>query len=164
MFHLRAAGNLSHHDMPTVETTVQVEAPIEAVYAVANDNESFPEYMADVESLKVVERDGDRVVSDWVGVVPTFGLRIRWRQEDVGDEDARTCKFRQLEGDYDTLVGSWSFIEHDGGTRFESTLDYEYSVPGLGALIKKVIHNIVVKNMEGVLGAIKQRAEGANDP
>ena len=150
--------------MPTVQTTVQVEAPIEAVYAVANDNESFPEYMADVETLKVVERDGDRVVSDWVGVVPTFGLRIRWRQEDVWDEDARTCKFRQLEGDYDTLVGSWSFTERDGGTRFESTLDYEYSVPGLGARVKKVIHNIVVKNMEGVLGAIKQRAEGANDP
>ncbi len=150
--------------MPTVETTVQIEAPIEAVYAVANDNESFPEYMADVESLKVVERDGDRVVSDWVGVVPTFGLRIRWRQEDVWDEDARTCKFRQLEGDYDTLDGSWTFTERDGGTRFDSTLDYEYSVPGLGALVKKVIHNIVVKNMEGVLGAIKKRAEGANDP
>ena len=162
MFHLRAAGNLSHHDMPTVETTVQVEAPIEAVYAVASDNESFPEFMADVESLKVVERDGARVVSDWVGVVPTFGLRIRWRQEDVWDEGARTCKFRQLEGDYDTLEGTWSLTEHDGGTRFDSTLDYEYSVPGLGALVKKVIHNIVVKNMDGVLGAIKQRAESAN--
>ena len=27
------------------------------------------------------------------------------------------------------------------------------------SLVKKVIHNIVVKNMEGVLGAIKARAE-----
>jgi hypothetical protein len=29
----------------------------------------------------------------------------------------------------------------------------------LGALVKKVVHSLVVKNMEGVLGAIKKRAE-----
>ena len=150
--------------MPTVETTAWVEAPIDAVYAVAKDNESFPEYMGDVESLEVVEREAGRVVSDWVGVVPTFGLRIRWRQEDVWDDDGRICAFRQLEGDYDLLEGRWSFTEQDGGTRFDSTLIYEYTVPGLGALVKKVIHNIVVKNMEGVLGAIKQRAEQAHNP
>ena len=150
--------------MPTVETAVQVDAPIEAVYATAKDNESFPEYMGDVESLVIVEQEGGRVVSDWVGVVPTFGLRIRWRQEDVWDDDARTCDFKQIEGDYDLLEGRWSFTELDGGTRFASTLNYEYSVPGLGALVKKVIHNIVVKNMEGVLGAIKQRAEQAHKP
>ena len=118
--------------------------------------------MADVESLEIVERGGRRIVSDWVGVVPTFGLRIRWRQEDVWDDQARTCDFKQLEGDYDVLEGRWTFTEQDGGTRFDSTLNYEYSVPGLGALVKKVIHNIVVKNMEGVLGSIKQRAEQAD--
>jgi hypothetical protein len=32
-------------------------------------------------------------------------------------------------------------------------------VPGLGALIGKVIHSIVIKNMDGVLGAIKDRVE-----
>ena len=148
--------------MPTVETTAWIDAPIDAVYAVARDNQSFPEYMEDVESLEIVEREGDRVVSDWVGVVPTFGLRIRWRQEDVWDDEGRTCSFRQLKGDYDLFEGRWSLTEQDGGTRFDSTLNYEYSVPGLGALVKKVIHNIVVKNMEGVLGSIKQRAEQAD--
>lgn len=145
--------------MPTVETSVLIDAPIETVFAIAKDNESFPEFMSDVKSLEVVERGENRTVSDWVGVIPTFGLKLRWRQEDVWDDEARTCSFRQIEGDYDKLEGSWKFSEEAGGTRFDSALEYEYVVPGLGPLVKKVIHNIVVKNMDGVLGAIKDRSE-----
>ena len=145
--------------MPTVETTVWVDAPVAHVYAVAKDNESFPEFMSDVKSLTVVERAGARIVSDWVGIVPAFGLKIRWRQEDVWDDGAHVCRFRQLEGDYDRLEGTWSFKQENEGTRFDSALDYEYVVPGLGPLVKRVIHAIVVKNMEGALNAIKVRAE-----
>ena len=145
--------------MPTVETSTWIDAPIGSVYAIAKDNESFPEYMEDVNTLVVVERDGDRVVSDWVGVISTFGLKIRWRQEDVWNDSAHQCTFSQISGDYDKLEGRWRFTEENGGTRFDSDLDYEYVVPGIGPLIKKVIHNIVVKNMDGVLAAIKARAE-----
>ena len=146
--------------MPTVETSTWIDAPIGSVYAIAKDNESFPEYMDDVISLVVVERDGNRVVSDWVGVISSFGLKIRWRQEDIWNDAVHQCSFSQISGDYDKLEGTWRFAEENGGTRFESGLDYEYVVPGIGPLIKKVIHNIVVKNMDGVLAAIKARAEG----
>jgi uncharacterized membrane protein len=145
--------------MPTVETSVWIDAPLEHAYAVAKDNESFPEFMEDVHSLQIVERDGARTVSDWVGIVPMFGQKIRWRQEDVWDDAAHRCSFRQLEGDYDRLDGTWSFAAEGDGTRFDSTVNYEYVVPGLGPLVKKVIHGIVVKNMDGVLAAIKKRAE-----
>ena len=145
--------------MPTVQTSTWIDAPIGLVYAVAKDNETFPEYMDDVVSLVVVEKDGDRVVSDWVGVISTFGLKIRWQQEDVWNDGAHECTFSQISGDYDKLEGSWRFTEENGGTRFDSDLEYEYVVPGIGPLIKKVIHNIVVKNMDGVLAAIKARAE-----
>ena len=146
--------------MPTVETSVWIQAPLDRVYAIAKDNRKFPDFMEDVKSLEIVEEDGQRCVSDWVGVVPTFGLKVRWRQEDIWDDAAHTCDFTQLEGDYDSMVGTWKFAEENGGTRFDSTLSYEYSVPGLGPLVGKVIYGIVVKNMEGVLGAIKKRAEG----
>jgi uncharacterized membrane protein len=147
--------------MPTVQTTVWIDAPLERVYAIAKDNRSFPEFMDDVRSLTVIKEDGPLVVSDWVGVVTAFRREVRWRQEDRWDDEARTCAFRQLQGDYDKLEGEWRFTEERGGTRFSSSLEYEYKVPGLGALVNRVIHAIVVKNMEGVLGAIKTRAESA---
>lgn len=145
--------------MPTVTTSVWIDAPLEKVYQIAKDNERFPEFMSDVKDLTIVERDGNRVVSDWVGVVSAFNLKVRWRQEDVWDDSTHTCTFRQLSGDYDALSGTWQFRTEGTGTRFDSRLDYEYVVPGLGPLVKKVVHSLVVKNMESALNAIKKRAE-----
>lgn len=145
--------------MPTVASTVWIRAPLDIVYEIAKDNASFPEFMGDVKSLTIVERQGSRVVSDWVGVVPQFMLKVRWRQEDLWDDDAHDCTFRQISGDYDRLSGFWRFREENGGTRFESEVDYEYNVPGLGPLVKKVVHGIVRKNVDGILDAIKRRAE-----
>lgn len=145
--------------MPTVETTIWIAAPLDRVYEIAKDNRSFPEFMRDVKSLEIVEEDGTRVVSDWVGIVPTFGLKVRWRQEDVWDDVAHVCTFRQVKGDYDKMEGDWRFAAENGGTRFDSRVEYEYHVPTLGPLVKKVIHGIVVKNLENVLKSIKERAE-----
>jgi ribosome-associated toxin RatA of RatAB toxin-antitoxin module len=145
--------------MPTVESTIWVGAPLERVYEIAKDNESFPEFMKDVKSLTVVETDGNRVVSDYVGLIPQFMLKVRWRQEDVWDDEQHLCTFRQVSGDYDKLEGTWKFQPENGGTRFDSFLEYEYNVPTLGPLVKKVVHMIVVKNVEGILEAIKARSE-----
>lgn len=145
--------------MPKVDTTIWIDAPLDRVYEIARDNGSFPEFMEDVKSLTIVERDGERVVSDWVGIVSAFGLKVRWRQEDVWDPVAKTDTFRQLKGDYDHLAGTWEFKEENGGTRFNSVMEYEYQVPMLGPLVKNVVYMLVVKNMESVLAAIKQRAE-----
>jgi ribosome-associated toxin RatA of RatAB toxin-antitoxin module len=99
------------------------------------------------------------VVSDYVGIVSAFRLKVRWQQEDVWDDQARTCAFRQLKGDYDQFEGIWTFREEEGGTRFDSSLTYEYVVPGLGAMVGKVIQGLVQKNSDAVLEAIKRRAE-----
>ncbi len=148
--------------MPIVTTSVLIDAPIDKVYAIARDNRSFPEFMDDVDSIEIVSEDGDTIVSDWVGRVPAFGLKIRWTQKDIWNQENRTCEFSQEKGDYDKMVGKWKFTEENDGTRFDSELEYEYSVPGLGPLVGRVIYSIVVKNMEGVLGAIKNRSETAS--
>ena len=153
------AGRLTGQIMPIVETTTWIKAPLETVYAISKKNEDFPTFMKDVQSLAIVESEGNRVVSDWVGVVSAFGLKIRWRQEDMWDDSTKVCKFQMVKGDYDKLEGEWGFTEENGGTRFDSTVDYEYRVPGIGPLIYKVIHGLVVKNLEDTLSAIKSRAE-----
>ena len=86
---------------------------------------------------------------------------MRWRQEDVWDDATKACRFRQLEGDYERLEGTWTFKSENQGTRFDSFVDYVYEVPTIGALIKKVIHSLVVKNLQDTLDAIKARAEAS---
>jgi len=145
--------------MPVVETSTWIDAPLDRVYGIAKDTDSYPQFIRDVHSVKVVERDGDRLVVDYVGIVPTFNLKIRWRQEECWDDGTHTSNFHQIEGDYDKMEGEWHFSQEQGRVRFEQRLDYEYNVPTIGPLIKKVIHGLVQKNLENIGEAIRQRAE-----
>lgn len=147
--------------MPRIELSAQINAPLERVYAIAKDVESFPQFMADLKSLVVLERspDGSRTVTEWVGFVPQFRLNVKWTEEDIWDDQAKTCHFKQLKGDYDRMVGEWRFTESNGGTQFISLLDYEFNVPLLGPLVQKVVQHLVKQNLQGVLNGIKARAE-----
>lgn len=147
--------------MPVVQNSVVIQAPLAIVYAIAQDAASYPDFIRDVQSVTVIERDGDRLVCDYVALIPQFLLRVRWRQEEVWDNEARSSKFQQLDGDYDRMSGTWSFTEEGGAVRFDQMLDYEYNVPTLGPLVKKVIQAVVVKNLENIGQAIKARAEKA---
>lgn len=151
--------------MPTVETSVLIPAPLERVYAIAQDTARYPEYMREVQSILITEQEttatGQRVVADWVGVIPQFGLKVRWTQEEEWDDGAHTSRFRQLKGDYDHLAGTWRFAAEDGGTRFDQSLEYEYNVPTLGPLVKRVILAVVKANLEAINAAFaKQAAQG----
>lgn len=147
--------------MPNVEASIWINAPLVRVYEIAKDNAAYPEFIKDVQSVHVIEKEGNRVVADYVGVIPQFLLKVRWRQEEVWDDSTHSSRFRQIQGDYDRMEGTWSFAEEKGGVRFSQTFDYEYNVPTLGPLVKKVIHGIVIKNLDNIGTAIKQRAEGA---
>ena len=145
--------------MPTVETTIWIDAPVEKVYAIAKDSERYPEYMKAVESLVVTSREGSRVVADWVGLITQFNLKVRWTQEEIWDDSTTSSIFSQLKGDYDKMEGTWRFVEENGGTRFDQFLDYEYNVPTLGPLVKKLILHLVKSQLEAASEAIKNRAE-----
>jgi ribosome-associated toxin RatA of RatAB toxin-antitoxin module len=148
--------------MPTIENEVTVNAPLERVYALAKDVESFPEFMPDVESLVVQERsdDGSRTVTQWVGVASDFKLKIRWTEEDIWDDAARVCKFTQVKGDYQSYGGNWTFTDlGNGQTKFSSVLTYEFEIPLIGPLLKKVVAKLMRENTQRLLDAIKTRAE-----
>jgi len=148
--------------MPRIENTVIVNAPLAAVFALARDQESFPQFMPDVESVAVSERSAgsDRTVSDWVAVASDFKLKVRWTEEDVWDEAAHTLRFRQLKGDYTSYGGEWRFTEESPGvTKFQSEIDYELEIPLIGALLKAVVARLMRDNTQKILEAIKTRAE-----
>lgn len=148
--------------MPRVESDIVIQAPRSKVMAVARDNEQFPEFMTDLKSIRVLERssDNNRVVSDWVGIVPKFGTTIHWVEEDVWDDAAGTCTFRQVKGDYKQFEGVWTFTsESDNATRFASVVDYEIEIPLVGPLIKTIVKKTIQDNVDATLKAFKTRCE-----
>ena len=149
--------------MPHIENQAVINAPLETVFAMARDQESFPQFMPDVESVAVAERseDGSRTVTDWVAVASDFKLKVRWTEEDLWDEAAHTCRFTQIKGDYTAYGGLWTFTSDgaNGGTRFQSEIDYELEIPLIGPLLKAVVARLMRDNTQKILDAIKTRAE-----
>jgi len=147
--------------MPEIVNRIEIEADPEAVYRAARDVERFPEFMPEVKSVVVVERspDGSRQVADWVTWMPEFRLTVKWTEEDLWDDAARTCEFRLVKGDFTEYGGTWRFLPSEGGATFESVVRYEIEIPLVGPLIKGVIRKKMYENVERLQQALKRRVE-----
>lgn len=146
-------------DMATVESVIVIAAPIDRVYAIARDVERFPEFMDDVVEVKIIEEEGERRVSHWVGLIEEFNRTLRWTEEDFWNDEEYSCRFEMIEGDFTAYGGTWTFEEDEAGTLAKLTVDYEYAVPLIGPLIKKLLHRKVQQNCDNMLAAIKVEAE-----
>jgi ribosome-associated toxin RatA of RatAB toxin-antitoxin module len=143
--------------MAQVEATTHIRAPLDEVYQLAKDVEAFPSFMPDVQSVKVLQRDGNRTVTEWIGVVQ--GRKVWWVEEDHWDDARHRCTFRQREGDFTRYEGTWTFAAAAGGTQTALIVDFELELPLAGALLSKLLKVLVRKNLESMLGAMKARLE-----
>lgn len=149
--------------MPVIHNSLLIHAPPEAVYAIARDAERFPDFMPEVQRITVLEAspDGRRQVVEWVGLIPTFRLTVKWTEEDLWDDEERTCRFTQVKGDFTRYGGAWRFVPEGTGTRFESEVDYDLDIPTVGPLIRGLVRKIMTDNVDRLQAAIKRRAEGS---
>ncbi|MFW5866463.1 MAG: type II toxin-antitoxin system RatA family toxin [Armatimonadota bacterium] len=145
--------------MATVESIIVIEAPVDDVYAIAKNVERFPEFMKDLEDVEILEEQGPRRISHWVGRIEEFNRTLEWTEEDYWDDEEHSCRFEMIEGDFTEYGGRWTFEEDVAGTLVKLTVDYEYAVPLIGPLIKKLLHRKVQQNCDNMLAAIKQQAE-----
>jgi uncharacterized membrane protein len=148
--------------LPKIQSSIEINGPIDKVFALARDIESFTEFMPDLKSVNVVEKseDGSRIVSEWVGIVKEFKTTLKWTEEDIWDDKAKTCVFSLVKGDYSKYSGNWAFTDLGDKTRFDSEIEVEYDVPLVGALIKGIIAKKMKENVDNMLAAIKTRVEG----
>lgn len=143
--------------MPYVETQIAIAAPARVVYELAKDQERFPEFMPDVETVRVLERRSDRVLSRWKTLVEE--APIEWTEEDVFDDGALRIDYKLLEGDLDKFEGAWTFEERDGLTHVMLGVEFDFGVPTLAELIGPTLLKKVRENSEMMLAALKAEAE-----
>ena len=143
--------------MPYVECTIDVAAPAATVYELAKEQERFPEFMPDVETVVVLERRSDRVITRWKTLVED--APIEWTEEDRFDDDALRIDYALIEGDLDTFEGAWTFEQSAGTTRVVLGVQYDFGVPTLAELIGPTLEKKVRENSEMMLAALKAEAE-----
>jgi len=143
--------------MPHVSVNEFVRAAPAAVYELFVETETFPEFMPNVEAIKVVERGQGWQVSHWH--TDLDGAPLQWRQKDRFDDERRTVQFRLIEGDIARFEGYWSFERHDDGTLVICELDYELGVPLIEEVVGPTIKQKLEHNIDQMLLAVKERLE-----
>ena len=143
--------------MPYVECSIVIAASARTVYELAKDQERFPQFMPDVESVSVLERHPDFVLTRWKTLVED--APIEWTEENRFNDDGLRIDYKLIEGDLDTFQGAWTFTENDGQTHVTLTVDYDFGVPTLAELIGPTLERKVRENSDMMLAALKKEAE-----
>lgn len=143
--------------MPYVETSIEIAAPARKVYELAKEQERFPEFMPDVESVTVLERHSDHILTKWKTLVEE--APIEWVEEDRFNDTDERIDYKLLEGDLDKFEGAWTFEETAGVTKVVLSVDYDFGVPVLAELIGPTLQRKVQENSEMMLAALKREAE-----
>jgi ribosome-associated toxin RatA of RatAB toxin-antitoxin module len=143
--------------MPYVETSIVIAAPARVVYELAKEQERFPEFMPDVETVTVLERHADRILTRWKTLVEE--APIEWIEEDRFNDAEQRIDYKLLEGDLDKFEGSWTFSENGTETHVVLGVDYDFGVPTLAELIGPTLERKVRENSDMMLAALKREAE-----
>jgi uncharacterized membrane protein len=126
--------------------SVEIEAPIAEVFAVAADVEGSPGWQPQIKVAECIERDADGrqvlVRTETDAKVRRLGSTLRFSY----DEPAG-LSWSQQEGDLKSVDGSWAF-EDLGGGRTRAT--YSLSVD-LGRMLGMVIRGPIVGVLRGQL-------------
>ena len=100
--------------MPQVERKIVIDSEPKAVYELAKDMEAYPSFMPDVESVKVVSREANSTVTEWVSNVD--GTPFLWTEKDDFDDSKLRIDYALIEGDLEKFEGFWSFEPVEGKT------------------------------------------------
>jgi ribosome-associated toxin RatA of RatAB toxin-antitoxin module len=117
------------------EASVELDAPIDEVWAVVEDVASAPDWQAGLDDVKPLERDGQGRVLTADSTTDAKVRRITTRVR-FSYDPPRKVEWRQEKGDLKSLVGAWELEDlGDGRTRATYRLDGD---PGrvLGMLIR----------------------------
>lgn len=143
--------------MGYVEKTIEIQAPAKVVYELAKDMESYPDFMPDVESVRVVSREGNSTITEWETSVD--GTPILWTEKDIFHDHSLTIDYQLIEGDLDQFEGRWTFVQQDENCLVTLTVQYDFGIPELTKLIGPTLETKVGENSSMMLEGMKAKIE-----
>jgi ribosome-associated toxin RatA of RatAB toxin-antitoxin module len=143
--------------MPKIEVSITIKRLPEAVYKVVRDMESFPQYIRDIKSLKIIKRAGDKVITAWETEID--GAPVSWKEEDLFYDENHEIKFNMVDGNYKQYYGSWSMERNDNDTKLTLKANFDWGIPVLEKYVTKALEAKARRGLLGMLKAIKSKTE-----
>ncbi len=144
----------------TGESSIEIDAPIDAVWAVIEDVPSAPEWQGGYRRMVALETDGEGRAT-LVEVVADGKVKDLTSHQRFTYDGPTTLSWEQVKGDAKSITGSWKLIDL-GGDRTSATFSLEVD-PGrvLGMAIRGPVEQALrAMLVNGRAGELKKRVEG----
>ncbi len=135
--------------------SIEIDAPAEAVYTVAADVETYPEWAKGVTSVEVLETDDRGRVLRAAFRISGFVKEIAYTLTYTHDEPNRLSWEADSGGDVRVLTGSYDFSESEDRTIVTYALRVEPNFPVPGFAMRQGERQIIGAALKG----LKQRVE-----
>jgi ribosome-associated toxin RatA of RatAB toxin-antitoxin module len=141
--------------------STEIEAPIDAVWAIVQDVAAWPEWQATLGALDILETDADGRATTCAVEFDAKVTKIKMKLECSYAAPTRMT-FQRVSGDLSDLSGSWT-LEDLGGDRTNATYQLDVNP---GGVLNFLLNAERIGKLRELLvdvrpGELKARAEGA---
>lgn len=136
-----------------VDRSALVGYSAQAMYALADDIESYPQFLPWCDAAAFLAREPDRTVATLY--INFHGLKNQFTTENI-HQPGRRIDMKLVSGPFRSLHGSWSFTDlGNDASKVEFSLRYEFASPLLEAAVGPVFRSIT----ESFVDAFVRRAD-----
>jgi|GEM_PF-1107817 len=140
--------------MQRTEKIIEINAPVERVFDLFSDFESFPRWMSHIKEVRYTGRRYTR----WTAEAP-LGSSVEWEAETLAFEPDRRIAWRSVRGDVET-EGEVDFQETARGTTLlRVVLGYDPPAGRIGALVARLFGTNPEEQLEEDLERFAEVAE-----
>ncbi len=156
----RLIGVGAGRDAVRVQKTVNIDAPVGAVFGFFSRYDNFPRFMSNVREV----HDYGTGYSHWVVAGPA-GVTVEWDAELCDFDPHRCIAWQSVPGSTVENEGVLRFQENpDGTTRVDVHLSYNPPAGALGHLVAKLFGSDPKSEMDQDLARVKTLIETGNPP
>ena len=142
--------------MPTIQTSININAPVEKVFAYVSDPMNLPEWLVNMSDVTDVTGSGVGQRHHWKYNM----LGIPLRGESTVSEHVPNERWATESKGGATSTWTFTFAPHEGGTKLNLNVDYTIPVPVLGKLAEKLVLKRNQREAAMSMENAKERLEG----
>jgi len=143
--------------VPLVEEQIDIKMKPETLFSIISDFEKYPEFMADVKKVTILEKGDEWSTSEWINEV--VGRTIRWVEKDFVKPAENRIDYEQIEGDLKVLKGFWQLEPNGASTKVTFNMEFEFGIPMLAPLLHPLLTKVLRDNVKQMLADLKKKAE-----
>lgn len=142
--------------MALVEVNRSITRHIKDVWEIVSDISCYPNFMPSVNEVTILEDKRPKwTVSRWSATLRDSVME--WTEIDHYDASRARIDFRQLEGDLESLDGSWQLYNEAGYTRVCLLMNFRIGIPSIEDILTPIAIQALEENCHGMLEDIEKQ-------